>query len=178
MSTALTQGTHAATDQDNLFAFVYPELKRIAARQMRAERKSHTLQTTALVHEAYLRLARRLDTSNSALRVQLFALAAQTMKHILVDRARARLAKKRDTSGIYEKEFTGFTVNDHHLMNLHEALERLSVMDPRQAQIVEMRFFGGCSEEEIAEVLGISSRTVKREWSLARTWLYGELCAW
>ncbi len=143
---------------------------------MRAERNSHTLQTTALVHEAYLRIARKMDPSHPADRLQLLALATCTMKHILVDQSRARRAKKRDATGIAWEGLEGFIESDG-FSDLHEALERLAAIDPRQAQIVEMRFFGGCTEDEIALALGISARTVKRDWIVARAWLYGELCS-
>lgn len=170
--------TTTASQQQTLFASVYPELKRIAARQMRTERTSHTLQATALVHEAFLRIARRLgnESQHSGERQQIFALASQIMKHILVDQARARLAKKRDGGCIATGEVFPTSVRSDKFSDLHQAIERLAQIDPRQAQVVEMRFFGGFTEDEIAEVLGVSNRTVKRDWILARTWLYGELC--
>ncbi len=158
----------------HLFATVYPELKRIASRHIRCEQHCNTMRITALVHETYLRLARGGETSQPYRdRGHFFALASMAMRNILVDRARARMAKKRDAAAA-EEPFHGFA-DTKSFMDLHEALSRLAALDSRQAQIVEMRFFGGCTEEEVAEALGVSSRTVKREWRLARVWLYGEL---
>lgn len=159
-----------------LAPLVYPELHRLAVRYMARERKNHTLQPTALVNEAYFRLLKRdgLEWQN---RAHFFAVASQLMRHILVDHARLRNAQKRGA---------GFqvTLNDYiaatgetnmDLVALDEALNRLATVDERQSRIVEMHFFGGLSMDEIAAVLGISGRTVKRDWRIARTWLYGEL---
>ncbi len=159
-----------------LAPFVYPELHRLAVRYMSRERKNHTLQPTALVNEAYLRLLKRdgLEWQN---RAHFFAVASQLMRHILVDHARLKNAQKRGA---------GFqvTLNDDvaaagetnmDLVALDEALKRLAAVDDRQSRIVEMHFFGGLSMDEIAAVLRISARTVKRDWHIARTWLYGEL---
>ena len=153
-----------------LFASVYPELKRLAARHMRSERSSPTMQVTALVHEAYLRMARNPNWNDT---VHFFALASQSMRHVLVDRARARLAQKRLNPDEIDP-FHGFET-PQRFIELHDALNRLARIDARQAQVVELRFFGGCKEEEIAQALGVNSRTVKRDWTLARVWLYGEL---
>lgn len=154
----------------SLFTEVYPELKRLAARHMRSEHSCHTLQVTALVHEAYLRMARSPKWND---KTHFFALASQSMRNVLVDRARARLAQKRTSPGDADP-FHGF-VNPEQFIELHDALNRLAQIDERQALVVELRFFGGCSEQEIAKSLGIAHRTVKRDWRIARTWLYGEL---
>lgn len=156
---------------NSLFTEVYPELKRLAARHMRSEHSCHTMQATALVHEAYLRMARSPGWND---KTHFFALASQSMRNVLVDRARARLAQKRTADPGCEDPFHGF-VNPQQFMELHDALNRLAHIDPRQAQIVELRFFAGCSEQEIAAILGIAYRTVKRDWRIARTWLFGEL---
>jgi RNA polymerase sigma-70 factor, ECF subfamily len=162
-----------------LFANVYPELKRIAARHMRFEYRSRTMQVTGLVHEAYMRLANQ-PASPWRDRLHFFGLASSMMRRILVDQARSRLALKRGAGIQQQQELTRrFHPNPIHnpaeFMDLHEALERLASIDSRQAQIVEMRFFGGWTEEEIAQALNISSRTVKRDWLIAKAWLYGEL---
>jgi RNA polymerase sigma-70 factor, ECF subfamily len=159
-----------------LFALVYEELRRIAARKMDAERGNHTLQTTALVHEAYLRLVRQ-ENLEFQTRHHFFAVAAQTMRRILVDHARAHQAAKRGGGFACNlDECAAITPEPStDVLALDEALDRLSKFDSRQARIVEMRFFGGMGEEEIAGVLGVSSRTVKRDWTLAKAWLYGEL---
>ena len=167
------QSTDPVGSRPGMFASVYGDLKRIAARHMRSERQGHTMQITALVHEAYLRMARRVETPEWKDHLHFLAFASQSMRHILVDHARARMAKKRDM-GSEEGPFHGFT-DPQQFVDLHEALSRLAVLDPRQAQIVELRFFGGLTEEEIAGALGVSLRTVKREWMLAKAWLYGEL---
>ena len=159
-----------------LAPLIYDELRRLAAHYMRSERPDHTLQATALVHEAYIRLVGQdVDWQN---RAHFFAVAAQIMRRVLVDYARAAKAGKRsgklhriplETALVYAEEQSG------ELVALDEALDRLQKWDPRQSRIVELRFFGGLSVEETAEVLGISTRTVKRDWSMARAWLYGEL---
>jgi RNA polymerase sigma-70 factor, ECF subfamily len=156
---------------------VYGELRRLAAHYMRQERGNHTLQPTALVNEAYTRLVQQpqIPWQN---RAHFFATASQLMRHILVDHARAHQANKR--GGIQRQ----VTLDDAILKSqnrtidvliLHEALEHLAQFDARQARIVELHFFGGLKFEEIAEVLEVSDRTVKRDWSMARAWLKGEL---
>ena len=144
---------------DKLLPVVYQELRRLAQHHIRQERPDHTLQATALVHEVYLKL---IDTKVARWenRAHFFAVAAQVMRHILVDLARERRAQKR---GGGQK------------LALDEALERLAAVDARQSRVVELRYFGGLSTEEAAEVLGISARTVKREWRMARAWLHREL---
>jgi len=169
------KGDHDALDR--LLPEVYGELRRIAARHMRNERPGQTIQATALVHEAYMRLFK-----GSALSVQnrahFLAIAAHSMREILVERARARNAAKRgggkgritldDALGAEGES----TVD---CLAVHEALDRFAAIAPQPAHIVELRFFGGLTNEEIAEAVGISLATVKRHWSVARAWLFREL---
>lgn len=163
--------------RDALVPLVYDELRRIARRCLSTERNSHTLQPTALVHEAYMRLARHnsIDWQD---RAHFFAMAARMMRQILVDHARKRMAGKRggknltlllDEVSVTTKE----PVLD--LLALDGAMERLAMLDPRQCQIVELRFFGGLSIEETAEVMNISPATTKREWATARVWLHNAM---
>lgn len=159
-----------------LAPLVYQELRRIAQRYMRFERRDHTLQATALVHEAYFQLLdQRKDWQN---RSHFFAVAAQLMRRILVDYARARSAAKRGGS-LDKVELDQLPAVSEPLpekmLALDAALSRLAEWDARQSRIVELRFFGGLSEEDIAALLGVSVRTVKREWSMARAWLYREV---
>jgi RNA polymerase sigma factor (TIGR02999 family) len=161
----------------NLIPQIYPALRQLAARYMRNERGNHTLQPTALVHEAYARLVQQPQIPWQS-RAHFFATASQLMRHILVDHARSRQAAKR--GGILQHvtldeallPATGQTAD---ILALHEALERLATFDARQSRIVEMHFFGGLTFEEMALVLHVSERTVKRDWSMARAWLKGEL---
>ena len=161
-----------------LFAVVYQDLRQIARRALRREGKHHTLQTTAVVHEAYLRLARpRTAVFNN--RTHFFAVAATVMRRVLVDHARAKHAEKR--GGANEPvQLDGFDPavsmdKPEQVLAVDAALTRLSQVDERQARIVELRFFAGLTVEETAAALDISPRTVKREWQVARAWLYGEL---
>jgi len=159
-----------------LIQIVYDELHRIASRYLAYERPDHTLQPTALVHEAYLRLVEQKG-GNWQDRAHFFAVAAQTMRHLLVDYARARKTDKRG-GGLQRVELdnvTLFAAEAEEIVALDEALTRLKEMDACQAKVVELRYFGGLSTQEVAEVLGISERTVRREWSMAKAWLYGEL---
>jgi RNA polymerase sigma-70 factor, ECF subfamily len=163
--------------ESRLMPLVYDELRKLARHYMRSERPDHTLQATALVHEAYLRLIgqREIDWHN---RAHFFGVAAQSMRRILVDHARAHLAQKRGKGEqpISLDDACALDGGDAgELVALDEALARLATRDPRQSRIVELRFFGGLKEEEVAEVLGVSSRTVKREWRMARAWLYKEI---
>jgi RNA polymerase sigma-70 factor, ECF subfamily len=163
--------------ESKLVPLVYDELRRLAGRYMRRERPDHTLQPTALVHEAYLRLIgqRNVQWQN---RSHFFGVAARMMRRILVDHARTKKAEKRggNEARIPLNESLAFTAEKSaELLALDEALTRLSQRDPRQGQVVELRFFGGLSEEETAAVLGISTRTVKRDWTVARAWLYKEI---
>jgi RNA polymerase sigma factor (TIGR02999 family) len=166
-------------DQDALQALVplvYNELRLLAHRYLRKQRPDHTLQSTALVHEAYLRLAKQKNVHLEN-RNQFFALAALIMRQILVDYARNRQAAKRDGG-------CKVTLNDSlslvrgksvELVALDDALKLLALLDPQQSQIVELRFFGGLSIEETAQMLGISPATVKRHWTTARVWLHREM---
>ncbi|HEX8280522.1 MAG TPA: ECF-type sigma factor [Chthoniobacterales bacterium] len=156
---------------------VYDELRQVAGRYLRKERPDHTLQPTALVHEAYLRL---LDqrTANWQNRAHLLAISARMMRRILLNHAEARGTTKRGggtTRLSLDVALDVFDQRDIPAIALHGALRELEVLDPRQGQIVELRFFGGLSIEETAEVLGISPATVKREWAIAKLWLEREL---
>jgi len=156
---------------------LYRELRRIAAGKMRFERGNHTLQPTALVHEAYLRLA---DEGSSAWkdRPRILALAAHTMRNILVDHARAHRAEKRGAGAIQVTLDEGHAVQEDMLADVlavDDALRRLAELDPRQEQVMEMHVFAGLTFEEIAAQLQVSSRTVKRDWIMARAWLHGQL---
>ena len=172
------RGDHEALDR--LMPLVYEELHRMASRYMTSERAGHTLQSTALVHEAYVRLIDQhlVDWQN---RAQFFGLAAQAMRRILVDHARSRGRAKRGSDPPRVAMDTvdaiaapdGVAVEDAVAIDV--ALNRLHTIDPGQAQIVELRFFGGLTVEETAEVLSLSPRTVKREWAMARAWLHREL---
>jgi RNA polymerase sigma factor (TIGR02999 family) len=174
----LIQLRHGNRDAESrLMPLVYGELRRLAGRYMRGERPGHTLQATALVHEAYLRLVghQEVDWQN---RAHFFGVAASLMRRILVDHARAKLAKKRggaDQKVSLDEAVLVQPETSPQFLALDEALERLAKRDPRQARIVDLRYFGGLSEEETAEVLGISVRTVKRDWNVARAWLYQQL---
>ena len=171
-------GDAAALEQ--LLPLVYEELRRMAARQRRGERPVHTLQPTALVHEAYLRLidVQRVDWQN---RAQFFGIAAQLMRRVLVDHARARQALKRGGPAI-PVSLDGFEpgaptpgLGFADLVDLDGALTRLAALDADQARIVELRFFGGLTVEETASLVGSSPATVKRDWSSAKAWLFREL---
>jgi len=158
---------------------IYGELRQLAARYMRRERRNHTLQPTALVHEAYERLVQQPQIPWQS-RAHFYATASQLMRHILVDHARAHQAAKR--GGIQHQVTLDETVlpateQSVDILALHEALERLAKYDARQSRIVELHFFGGLTFEEIALVLCVSDRTVKRDWSMARAWLKGELAS-
>lgn len=161
-----------------LFTVVYNELRQMARRAMRREGGNHTLQTTALVHEAYLRLARPRAVSFND-RVHFFAVASTVMRRILVDHARAKGASKRGGGQVPEPvETFGPSVNvgdPERVLAVDAALTRLALLDERQGRIVELRFFAGMTVDETAEALKVSPRTVKREWQLAKAWLYGEL---
>ena len=172
---AWSEGDQAALDK--LIPLVYEELHRLAHRYLNRERPGNTLQTTALAHEAYLRLvdAKGVRWQN---RAHFFAVAARTMRRILVDLARARHNLKRG-AGAQQVPLDGILVasteRGAELLALDEALGRLAALNPRQSQVVELRYFGGLTEEEVSEVLKLSPRTVRSEWSLAKAWLYREL---
>jgi len=163
---------------ERLVPMVYDDLRRMAARYMRREPAGHALQPTALVHEAYVRLIdqRQVKWRN---RAHFFGVAAAMMRRILVDEARLRRAEKR--GGQWERvTLSGHDVavagaDEIDVLSLHQALERLAAFDPRQERIVELRYFGGLTIEETAEVLAISEATVAREWTIAKAWLQAEL---
>ncbi len=160
---------------------VYDELHRQAARAMRRENEQHTLQATALVHEAWLRLVDQ-DRAGWKNRAHFFGIAAQMMRRVLVDHARGRHAEKRG-GGMHQVTLSGIQGDagersgDVDVLALHEVLERLAVLDPNQARLVELRYFSGMNIEETATALGVSPATVKREWAVARAWLRRELGA-
>ena len=171
----LTDGDDGALG--DLLPLVYGELRRLAAGYLRHERAGHTLQPTALVHEAYLRLVDQSQVRWQN-RAHFLGVAAQMMRRILVDHARGQQAEKR--GGDFQKlsldeniDVSGERASD--LVALDEALERLAELDPQKSRVVELRFFGGLSVEETAEVLGVSAPTVKRQWRMAKAWLYGQV---
>jgi len=171
----VARGDSEAASQ--LIPLVYDELHRVAERHLRLERPNHTLQPTALVHEAYLKLVAQRD-ANWQNKTHFFAVASQVMRRILVDYARGRLRSKRggnQTKLPLDDALAISTERCDELLALDEALERLAKFDERQCRVVELRFFGGLTVEETATVLGISPKTVKREWSMAKAWLYGEM---
>lgn len=155
---------------------VHGELRRLARRQMAGERSGHTLQTTALVNEAYMRLV-DLDRVKWQDRAHFFAMSARLMRRILVDHARLRRSQKRGGSStqIAFDELAIATDRRRDLVALDDALEALAALDPRKAQVVELRFFGGLSVPETAEALGVSPQTVMRDWRLAKVWLLREI---
>ena len=168
-------GDRAAFDQ--LLPLVYDELRKVAARRLRHERANHTLQPTALVHEAYVKLIDQ-DRVQWRNRAHFFAIASRLMRRILVDHARAHGAAKRgggdpmvslDDAGDVARE------QDVSLLALDDAVAQLETLDPQQAKIVELRYFGGLTIEEVAAVVGVSPATVGREWNVAKAWLYREL---
>jgi len=171
----LKQGDKAAANE--LVPLVYPHLRSLASYYMRGERKDHTLQATGLVHEAFIRLLKQENLAWED-RNHFFGVAAGLMRRILVDYARAHRAGKRGGAepDLPLDEALVFAVErSSELIALDDSLKLLSEWDPRQSQIVELRFFAGLTEEEIADVLGISVRTVKRDWAAARAWLHTEL---
>lgn len=162
---------------ERLVPLIYGELRRLARSYLRSERPDHTLQPTALVHEAYLRLIDQKDVVWQS-RAHFFGIAAQMMRRILVDHARKRHAAKRDAAGlkiVAEADAASVSQNAPDLLALDSALDALERLDPRQARIVELRFFGGLTVEETAEVASVSPATVKREWRTARAWLRREI---
>jgi RNA polymerase sigma-70 factor (ECF subfamily) len=160
-----------------LIPLVYNELRRLAGGYMRCERPDHTLQATALVHEAYLKLVEQRSVDWQG-RAHFFGVAAQIMRRILIDHARGHLRDKRGGGQVavpLDEVLVFSPERSHELLKLDECLDRLTALDPRQGKIVELRFFGGLTVEETAQVLGISPKTVKRDWSVAKAWLRGEL---
>ena len=168
------QGDSGAADE--LVSLVYAELRHMAKAKLRDERPGHTLQATALVHEAWMRLMNQHGVSWQN-RAQFFAVAAQAMRRILVDHARRRSAAKRG-DGVSPIDVDALAhvltapLPDDRLLALDAALEELAALDARQARIVELRFFGGLTVEEAADVLAVSPTTIKREWATARAWLF------
>jgi len=170
-----SQGDEAALTQ--LTALVYEDLRRLAHHYMEGQRPDHTLQTTALVNEAYLRLA---DQTNPRWqnRAHFFAVAARAMRQILVSYARSQQSQKRGGGALkvdLEEAALVSPEQSREIIDLHEALERLASLDSRKAQVVELKYFGGLNYDEMAEVLKISRVTVRRDWEFARVWLYTEL---
>src|SRR5215472_11322045 len=160
-----------------LTPLVYEELRRLAHNYMGGQRPNHTLQTTALVNEVYLRLA---DQTNPRLqnRAHFFAVAAKAMRQILVSYARSQQSQKRGGGALKVQLDDAALVSpeqSQEIIDLHEALERLAMLDLRKAQVVELKYFGGLNYDEIAEVLNISRVTVRRDWEFAKVWLYTEL---
>lgn len=172
---AWSTGDQAARDQ--LMALVYDELRRLAHQYMRAERPGHTLQTSALVNEAYVKLVDQRDVHWQN-RAHFFGLAAQLMRRILVDHARSRRSSKRGGDAHPVSLDEALVVSNERsaeVVALDEALDRLATVDKRKSQIVELRFFGGLSIEETAEILAVSPGTVMRDWTLAKAWLRREI---
>jgi len=163
---------------ERLVPIVYSDLRRIAARYMRSENEGHTLQTTALVHEAYLRLTRERDRTWEN-RAHFFGVAAQIMRNLLVDHARTAATGKRGGGAVeVHLDDCGAALNavDHEeLLALDDTLRKLAEVDPRASRIVELRYFVGLTNEEIAEVIGVSEQTLKRDWNTAKAWLRAKL---
>jgi len=171
----LSSGDTSAADR--LMPLVYTELRQIAQGCLRNERPGHTLQPTALVHEVFLKLVDQTRVNYRG-RTHFLALSAQAMRRILVDHARAKARDKRGGGRPRIELDESLTVSarrDEDLLALDEALEKLAKLDPRQAKIVELRFFGGMTVEEVAEALDVSKRTVESEWTMVRAWLRREL---
>jgi RNA polymerase sigma factor (TIGR02999 family) len=170
-----SHGDNAALTQ--LSPLVYEELRRLAHHHMGGQRSDHTLQTTALVNEAYLRLADQTNPSWQN-RAHFFAVAARAMRQILVSYARSQRAQKRGGGALKIELDEAALVSSQEskqIVELHEALEQLSTLDSRKAQVVELKYFGGLNYDEMAEVLKISPITVRRDWEFAKVWLYTEL---
>ncbi len=167
-----SHGDKAALDQ--LVPLVYPELRRLAKRHMARESPEHTLQTSALINEAYLKLIDQQHVGWQN-RAHFFAVAAQVMRHILIDHARKHLYDKRGAGAQHvplEEAAVSQQERAADLVRLDEALNVLTTLDPRRSQIIELKFFGGLNAEEIAEVMSISPSTVQREWRAAKAWLH------
>jgi len=172
---AASAGDPAAADR--LLPLVYDELRAQAARYLQRERPDHTLEATALVHEAYLRLVDQTRVQWKD-RVHFFAVAAVMMRRVLVNHAKARGAAKRGGTGLritLDESAAADVAREIDLVALDEALARLADLDPQQARLVELRFFAGLSASEAAGVLGVSERTLHREWAMAKAWLHAEL---
>lgn len=165
---------------EKLFPLVYDELRIVAAALLKNERPNHTLQPTALVHEAFLRLAGAGNAITWQNRAHFFGIAARSMRQILVNYANARNAAKRGAA-VSREQLTieaavdSLTVLNIDILDLHCALEKLALLDETAEKIVELRFFGGLTHEEVAEVLNITVAAARREWEMAKIWLYAEL---
>ena len=174
----LAWGAGSPGAEERLFPLVYDELKRMARQHLSREREGHTLQPAALVHEAYLRMIdqTRVTWQN---RAQFYGVAATMMRRILVNHARALAAGKRGGGAARKLSLEDVTISVEHdaaeLLALDEALERLAAVDPRKARVVELLYFGGLENEEAAKILGVTEKTVRRDWQMARAWLYREL---
>jgi RNA polymerase sigma factor (TIGR02999 family) len=164
------------TALENLIALVYDDLRRLARRYLRREHHNHTLQTAALVNETYLRLLAQQQTDWQD-RTHFFAVAARIMRHLLIDQARTRRYAKRDVECrvTLDESLVATREQSCDVLALNEALERLALIDPRKARIVELRYFIGLSVEETAEALDLSDITIKREWLKAKAWLFREM---
>ena len=172
---AIYRGESDAAGQ--LMALVYDELRRLAAREMAGERKGHTLQPTELVHEAYLRLAGN-ETRRWNDRVHFFRAAARAMRRILVDSARRKLTRKHGAGKIVPlSDGEAFSVpgESEEMLALHESLKRLEKLDPRKAEVVDLRYFAGLSIEDAAAALSVTPRTVTRDWTAAKAWLLRDM---
>lgn len=176
----MPDSTGNSNDLPKLIPILYDELRRLAGHFLRGERPGHTLQPTALVNEAYLRIASQHAGFEN--REQFMAIAAQAMRRILVDYARQRVAAKRGGGmplADLDAAMAGpFVEQSQDLLAIDEALEKLAAIDPQQARVVEMRYFGGLTVEETAAALAIAPRTVKREWAMAKAWLRTEIESW
>jgi len=171
-----SRGDQAALDQ--LMPLVYGELRRLAAAYLRRERSNHTLQSTALVHEAFLRMVNQQDVQWKN-RAHFYGIAAQMIRRILVDYARSQHAEKRGAGAVKleldEAMAVAQTNSEVDLLSLSDSLDRLAQLDERQSRVVELRFFAGLSIEETAEVLQLSPASIKREWQTARAWLFRDM---
>lgn len=164
-------------DIDALMSAIYQDMRRLAVSHMQGERRDHTLDATALVHEAYVKIVDQRTTDWKD-RLHFFAVASRIIRRILIDHARGRLAEKRGGAGTrlrLDDYDVAVPAREVDLLALDEAMQELAVIDEQQAKIVELRFFGGCSVEEVAELLKIGKRTVDREWQAAKAWLFVRL---
>jgi len=162
---------------EKLMPLVYDELRRMARRFLRRQSAGHTFQSTELIHEAYLKLAKNGGQSWQN-RAHFFGVAAQAMRHILVDYARSKHSRKRggwQEKVTFDESFAVSTPNSEEFLRLEEAMKQLAVLDARKCRVVELKYFGGLTTEEIAEILKVSPETVKRDWRFSRSWLLHEL---